>query len=210
MKSSPTLYKAHPWHGIPSGPDSPQIVTCFIEILPTDVVKYEIDKESGHLKIDRPQKYSNQVPCLYGFVPQTYCGDGVGALCGNKVGRTGITGDGDPLDICVFSERPIHQNGILLSARPIGGFRLIDRNEADDKIISVLKDDGAYGHWHDITDCPAGLIDRLTHYFLTYKQMPGEQRKVEIAGVYGAKEAHEVIRQSEVDYRSSFSTTTSP
>lgn len=204
MKQIPSIFKAHPWHGISSGPKCPEIVTCFIEILPTDVVKYEIDKDSGHLKVDRPQKYSNQIPCLYGFIPQTYCGDGIGALCSSKTGRSGIRGDGDPIDICVFSERPIHQGGIILESRPIGGFRVIDRDEADDKIISVLKDDGAFGHWNDIADCPAPILDRLKHYFLTYKQMPGEVHKVEIAAVYGAMEAREVITQSRLDYTANF------
>ena len=93
-------YTVHPWHGISAGVNAPDAVTAFIEIVPTDTVKYEIDKASGFLKVDRPQKYSNVLPCLYGFIPQTYCGQKIGDYCSSKTGRTGIYGDGDPLDIC--------------------------------------------------------------------------------------------------------------
>ena len=75
------LFQAHPWHGVPIGPDAPHVVTAYIEIVPTDTVKYEIDKLTGLLKVDRPQKYSNFCPSLYGFVPQTLCTDSVAALC---------------------------------------------------------------------------------------------------------------------------------
>ena len=68
-------YKSHPWHGLDVGPDAPNILTAFIEMVPTDTVKYELDKSSGYIKIDRPQKYSNTVPALYGFIPQSFCGD---------------------------------------------------------------------------------------------------------------------------------------
>ena len=70
-------YKSHPWHGVDIGKESPQVITSYIEMVPTDTVKYEVDKESGYLKIDRPQKYSNVVPALYGFIPQTYSGQKV-------------------------------------------------------------------------------------------------------------------------------------
>ena len=75
-------YKSHPWHGLDIGTDAPNVVTAFIEMVPTDTVKYELDKVSGYIKIDRPQKYSNVVPALYGFLPQTYCGDLVRVLYG--------------------------------------------------------------------------------------------------------------------------------
>ncbi|MGH7822376.1 MAG: inorganic pyrophosphatase [Candidatus Binatia bacterium] len=199
------LYKAHPWHGVEIGPEAPRIVTAYIEIVPTDTVKYEIDKDSGHLKIDRPQKYSNVSPALYGFVPQTYCGEEVGALCAHRTGRTGVEGDGDPLDICVLTEKAIPRGDLLLRAIPIGGLRMIDRNEADDKIIAVMKDDEVYGGYEDIAQCPSAMIDRLRHYFLTYKDLPGaDERRCEIVHTYGRDEAHEVIRRSEADYRKRF------
>ncbi|RYF55496.1 MAG: inorganic pyrophosphatase, partial [Cytophagaceae bacterium] len=136
MKSN---FKAHPWHGIPIGDQAPRQVTCFIEIVPTDTVKYEIDKATGYLKIDRPQQYSNVLPALYGFIPQTYCGEQIARLASEKSGKNVETGDGDPLDICVLTEREITHGDLILQAIPIGGFRLIDKGEADDKIIAVLK-----------------------------------------------------------------------
>jgi len=118
------LVKAHPWHGISSGPDAPSVVTTYIEIVPTDGVKYELDKTTGHLKVDRPQRYSSLCPTLYGFVPQTYCGPEVARLCAKLTAETNIQGDGDPLDICVLTERSIAHGDILVRARPIGGLRI--------------------------------------------------------------------------------------
>ncbi len=135
------LFRPHPWHGIPLGPDAPDMVTAFVEIVPTDTVKYEIDKPSGYLKVDRPQKYSNVCPTLYGFIPQTYCGERVAALSQERTGRSTVEGDGDPLDICVLTEKSFSHGDFLLQAIPIGGLRMIDRNQADDKIVAVLKGD---------------------------------------------------------------------
>src|SRR3990172_11630490 len=120
-------FKSHPWHGIKIGELAPEVVTAFIEIVPTDTVKYEIDKESGYLKIDRPQKFSNVVPTLYGFIPQTYCAEKIAAFAKEKSGKDVIKGDGDPLDICVLSEHSIAHGDIILKAIPIGGFRLLDK-----------------------------------------------------------------------------------
>jgi inorganic pyrophosphatase len=196
-----TRLQAHPWHGIPVGDDAPAVVNAFIELVPTDTVKYEIDKASGHLKIDRPQRFSNVCPAPYGFVPQTWCHDRVAALAG----RSGIVGDGDPLDICVLTERPITHGAILLRARPIGGLRLLDRGEADDKIIAVLVDDPAYGGFRDLADAPAPLVDRLRHYFLTYKDLPDSgARTCAISAGYGSGGAHEVIRAAIADYAAGF------
>lgn len=196
-----TILKAHPWHGVHIGDNYPDIVTSYIEIVTTDTVKYEIDKHSGILTIDRPQMYSNICPTPYGFIPQTYCGEKVAEFGREKTGRDGIKGDGDPLDICVLTEKAINQGNILLKAIPIGGLRMIDNNEADDKIIAVMKGDSVYGGWKDVTDCPEQLIDRLKHYFLTYKEAPGKHRKeVEITHVYGRDEAHDIIRRSYEDY----------
>jgi len=193
-------HKSHPWHGISPGAHAPEIVTAFIEIVPTDTVKYEVDKHSGYLKIDRPQKFSNVLPALYGFIPQTYCGELIGKYCAAKTNRANIIGDGDPLDICVFTERNIFRGDILIPAIPIGGFRLIDNGQADDKIIAVMKHDEIYNQWKDIAHLPETLIQRLKHYFLTYKAMPGTENKCEITHIYGKEEAHEVIRISLQDY----------
>jgi inorganic pyrophosphatase len=196
-------FKAHPWHGIAIGEKAPEVITAFIEIVPTDTVKYEIDKESGYLKIDRPQKFSNVVPTLYGFVPKTYCDERIAAFASEKSGKKVVKGDGDPLDICVLSEHAITHGDIILQAIPIGGLRLIDKGEADDKIIAVMKD-ASYNNWKDISDVPEAIINRLKHYFLTYKNLPGEAATCEIAGVYGRDEAHEVIRRSMEDYQNKF------
>jgi inorganic pyrophosphatase len=199
------LFKPHPWHGIPIGDNCPHSVTAYIEMVPADTVKYEIDKETGYRKVDRPQKFSNYLPALYGFVPQTYCDERIREYAELRSGKTVNKGDGDPLDICVLTERNITSGDIILEAIPIGGFRMIDKGEADDKIIAVLKQDEIYGHLTDVQDCPATLIDRLKHYFLTYKNMPGQENKaVEITHTYGAIEAHEVIRRSITDYNKKF------
>ena len=116
-------YKSHPWHGVDIGPGAPEVIVCFIEMVPTDTVKYEVDKDSGYLRIDRPQKYSNVVPALYGFIPQTYSADSVAAYCNEKTGRKDVVGDEDPIDICVLTEKEITHGDILVRARPIGGFQ---------------------------------------------------------------------------------------
>ena len=196
-----TQSTAHPWHGINVGENAPSIVTAFIEIVPSDTVKYEIDKDSGFLKIDRPQKFSNTVPTLYGFIPQTYCAERVADFARVKSGKTVTRGDGDPLDICVLSERTVTHGNIIVPAIPVGGFRLLDKGEADDKIIAVMKGDEFYRQWNDVSDCPSSYINRLKHYFLTYKDLPGEKNSCEITNVYGREEAHEVIRRAMEDYQ---------
>ncbi len=200
------FYRSHPWHGVPMGDNAPEVLTSYIEIVPTDAMKYELDKETGILKVDRPQKYSNICPALYGLIPQTYCGKKVGELCGQKLGKKGIIGDGDPLDICILSEKRIERGDILVDAIPIGGFRTVDKMEADDKIIAVLKGDLVYGQIQTIQQCPPNLIERLRHYFLTYKDCPGEsnERHMDIKAVYGREEAHEVIEAATQDYRETF------
>ena len=197
-------YKSHPWHGVHIGENAPKIVTSFIEVVSTDTVKYEIDKESGYLMIDRPQKYSNVVPAIYGFIPQTFCGERVGKICADKANEETIKGDGDPIDIVVLTEKSIAHGDILVKARPIGGFRMIDGEEADDKIVAVLYNDVVYSHFNDITDCPDIIIQRLKHYFMTYKDMPGIEKTTRIIETYGTKEAHEVIIASMEDYSDRF------
>jgi len=199
------VFKAHPWHGISIGDGQPKVVTAYIELVPEDTVKYELDKESGLLKVDRPQVYSNICPTLYGLIPQTYCGEKIAEFCQQKTGRTRIVGDGDPLDICVFSEKLIPHGDVILQARPVGGLRMIDHGEADDKIIAVMKNDAVFEEWDDITDCPNKVIERLKHYFLTYKQAPGSSlTDCEITDIYGKQEAYEIIRRAHEDYKASY------
>lgn len=175
------------------------MVTAYIEITPFDVIKYELDKSSGLLKVDRPQQSSSSPPTLYGLIPRTYCGERVAALS-----KTTDRADGDPLDICVFSERPISSSDIIMNARVIGGLRMIDDGEADDKIVGVLASDPIYADTHDLTDLPELLVQRLEHYFLTYKQIPGQTIEVSIEAQYGRADAHRVIAAAMADYEASF------
>jgi inorganic pyrophosphatase len=192
-------WRPHPWHGLSIGPNAPEVVNGYIEITPFDWMKYEVDKETGYLKIDRPQRASSQPPSLYGFIPRTYCGRQIAALAGTA------RGDGDPLDLCVFSERPIQRNEILVTARVLGGLRMIDRDEADDKIIAVLDNDPFYEGVDDLEKLPGLQVERLRHYFATYKLMPGKDSPISIDLVYGQKIALEVIRAAQADYDSEFS-----
>ncbi len=204
-KQDVTTFTSHPWHGVSPGEDAPETVTAYIEIVPTDAVKYELDKDSGLLRLDRPQQFSSQCPTPYGFIPQTFCDELVAKRCAERTGLKGIKGDGDPIDVCVLTEKTINARGLLVRAIPVGGFRMVDGDEADDKIIAVLESDLVYGELQHIAQCPRPLIERLKHYFLTYKQIPGEgRRKVEIVEVYDQPEALEVIKRSMKDYQRVF------
>ncbi len=192
-------WRPHPWHGLSAGDDPPRLVHAYIEITPFDSVKYEIDKMTGYLIVDRPQRTSSLPPSLYGFIPRTYCGRRIAAL---SPGAT--EGDGDPLDICVLSERPINRSEVLLNARVVGGLRQIDRGAADDKIIAVLSNDLVWNDASDIGDLPERLIERIRHYFATYKLMPGEAAPVVVQDLYGAEHAHRVVLAAMQDYEESF------
>jgi inorganic pyrophosphatase len=193
-------FRPHPWHGVDPGPRFPEVLVAYIEIVPTDGVKYEIDKHSGYLKVDRPQRFSSFCPTLYGFVPRTYCGERVAAL--ELSGSPAVNkGDGDPLDICVLTDRPISRGEILLEARPIGGLRMVEKGEADDKIIAVLLGDPTYGDLTGVEQLPRAVVDRLRHYFLTYKQIPGDAAPtISVDPIYGVEFAREVLRAARVDY----------
>ena len=201
MPSTPYYrWRPHPWHGLEVGPSPPQLVYAYIEITPFDNVKYEVDKVTGYLQVDRPQRSSSQPPALYGFIPRTYCGVNVAAL-EESVDRA----DGDPLDICVVSERPIAHAEVILTARVVGGIRMIDHGEADDKIIAVLAKDSFWGHVSKVSELPDGLIERLRHYFGTYKMVPGHEADIEIKETYGRKEAMAVVEAAILDYTNEFS-----
>jgi len=192
-------FRPHPWHGLSVGPGPPELLNAFIEITPFDLMKYEIDKVSGYLRVDRPQRSSAQHPALYGFVPRTYCAERVRRLApGAK------RGDGDPLDICVLSERAIARNEIIVRSRVVGGLQMIDGGEADDKIIAVLENDLVWGEARDIKDLPPVLVERLQHYFLTYKLVPGQGSTARIGRVYGRTHAQRVVRAAMADYAESF------
>jgi len=188
-------WRPHPWHGLPAGREPPLNVNAYIEITPFDLIKYEVDKESGYLRVDRPQRSSSQSPALYGFIPKTYCGAGVAALCPGA-----RQGDGDPLDICVLSERPIARAEIIVPARVVGGLQMVDRGEADDKIIAILEKDFVWGEVDDVSGLPKILVERLQHYFETYKLVPGESPQSRIQQVYGKTHAMRVIETAIADY----------
>ncbi len=192
-------WRPHPWHGLELGREPPRVVHAFIEICPFDLVKYEVDKTTGYLRVDRPHRSSSQHPTLYGFIPRTFCGDKVGALM-DEAKR----GDGDPLDICVLSERPISKSEILLNARVVGGLPMLDHGEADDKIIAVLENDPLWASVDNITDLPPALIERMRHYFMTYKLVPGEETQVTIGPAYGFDHAKQVIQAAVEDYETEF------
>ena len=192
-------FRPHPWHGLEVGPEPPEVLNAFIEITPFDLMKYEVDKVSGYLRVDRPQRSSAQHPTLYGFVPRTYCDERV-----RRLAPAAKRGDGDPLDICVLSERAIARNEIIVRCRVIGGLQMIDAGEADDKIISVLENDYVWGAARNVSDVPAVLIERLQHYFLTYKLVPGQRVHARIAKAYGRTHALKVVRAAIADYDANF------
>ncbi len=193
-------WRPHPWHGLEVGPAPPQRVNAYIEITPYDVVKYEVHKLTGYTVVDRPQRSSSSPPTLYGFIPQTYCAEGVRVL---SPGAT--VGDGDPLDICVISERPIARAEIIVRTKVVGGLQMLDGGEADDKIIAILEDDPLWGDRDDLSELPAGLVNRLEHYFLTYKIMPGDQESpVSIPSAYGREHAWAVVDAAIEDYHHAF------
>ena len=189
-------WRPHPWHGLEPGRNLPLSVNAYIEITPFDLIKYEVDKASGYVKVDRPQRTSSQPPSLYGFIPKTYCGARLATLCPGAE-----RGDGDPLDICVLSERPITRAEIIVPARVVGGLQLLDRGEADDKIIAVVEGDLVWSAATDLANLPSILIERLQHYFETYKLVQGEKAQIAVQNAYGVRHAAKVIEAALADYQ---------
>jgi inorganic pyrophosphatase len=192
-------WRPHPWHGLEVGPDPPRVVHAYIEITPFDLVKYEVDKVTGYTRVDRLQRTSSLPPTLYGFIPRTYCGPRVHALSPKAV-----RGDGDPLDICVISERPLTRPEVILNARVVGGLQAIDGGEADDKIFAILQGDEVWQDVDDVSQLPAILVQRLRHYFGTYKMDPGGGTQMSIEGVYDRDFALQVVAAAIADYDETF------
>jgi inorganic pyrophosphatase len=188
-------WRPHPWHGLEAGEKLPSVVNAYIEMTPFDAVKYEVDKTTGYLRVDRPQLTSSMTPTLYGFIPQTYCAANV-----HELSPKSECGDGDPLDICVITERPINRGEVILKARVIGGLQMVDNGEADDKIIAVLDNDQFWKNVNDIAEIPPALLERLRHYFETYKLVPGQPSDVTIEEIYGREHAQKVIEAAMEDY----------
>lgn len=191
-------WRPHPWHGLPVGPRPPELVDVYVEITPMDPIKYEIDKETGYLRVDRPQKGASLPPMVYGFIPRTYCGKRVGALSPVP------DGDEDPLDVCVLTERPLGRAEVVLTARVVGGIQMVDEGKSDDKIIAVMEPDDMWGGISGIDEVPKILIERMTHYFLTYKSALTGDGKVELKQVFDAGHARKVIAASIEDYKELF------
>ena len=200
MTTSFNRWRPHPWHGVNAGRNPPLHLNAYIEITPYDLVKYEIDKNTGYLHVDRPNRTSSLLPTLYGFIPMTYCGDRVKTLM-----EGALIGDGDPLDICVISDKPITHAEILLHVRVIGGLPMIDNGEADDKIIAILEKDQVWSQIYEIEDMPRTYIDQLIHYFSTYKDLPGENSTTSVGCIYDSTHASKVINAAIKDYSDKFS-----
>ena len=192
-------WRPHPWHGLEVGPNPPHVVHAYIEITPFDLIKYEIDKKTGYMWVDRPQRTSSQPPTLYGFIPRTYCGRRV-----KELSPKSERGDGDPLDICVISERPMNRSEVILSARVVGVLQAIDGGEADDKVIAVLENDPFWKNVEDVNELPRVLVNRLEHYFSTYKLVPGGSSQMSIEEVYDREYALEVVQAAIEDYEETY------
>ena len=192
-------WRPHPWHGLEVGPHPPERVYAYIEMTSFDHIKYEVDKTTGYLYVDRPQRTTSLTPTLYGFIPRTYCDVKVKALS-----QGAERGDGDPLDICVVSERPINRSEIFLNAVVVGVLQLLDNDEADDKIIAVLENDHIYGNVKDVSELPDVIVERLRHYFQTYKMVEGQKPKMRLIGVRGQEIAKKIVKAAMEDYDNAF------
>lgn len=201
MSQSFDRFRAHPWHGLPIGDQAPAHIDAYIEITPFDAVKYEIDKRTGYLRVDRPQGSSALPPTLYGFIPRTYCASRVAELTPGAE-----RGDMDPLDICVLSQQRIDKAEIVVPARVVGGIQLLDDGEADDKIVALLESDPVFGYAKDLKNLPTTVVNRIVHYFATYKlDISGEKpNSIEVIGTYGREHALNVIQASMDDYSEHF------
>jgi len=175
------------------------VLNVFVEITPFDVMKYEVDKESGYLRVDRVQRTSSLPPAIYGFVPRTLAGARVAALMDGAE-----RGDDDPIDVCVLSEQPISRSEVVLQARLVGGIPMLDHAEADDKLLTVLVDDPLLGHIRELEEIPQVIVERLLHYFSTYKLHRGAPANVTVGPPYGRRRAESVVSAALEDYRAAF------
>lgn len=149
----------NPMHDVDIGHKYPEVIHAIIEIPKFSAIKYELDKKTGLLKLDRFLYSSVYYPGDYGFVPQT------------------LWDDGDPLDIIIMTNRPVFPM-TLVNARVIGVIRMIDSDEKDDKILAVYDHDPRYAEIKDVKDLPKHTKDELKHFFETYKELQGKKCKV--------------------------------
>lgn len=175
MKIDPT----NPWHKVEIGEKAPKCVNGIIEIPRNTRAKYELDKESGLLILDRVLYSSIYYPANYGFIPKTYCDDN------------------DPLDILILSQISVVPLCIV-SAKVIGVMRMIDKGELDDKIIAVAEHDMSVAHFNDISELPAHHLKEIKNFFEEYSKL--ENKSVQVTDFQDAAAAHKVIEQSQIDY----------
>ena len=166
---------AHPWHDVPLSDDPAAWFPVYIEIPKGSKVKYELDKPTGLLQVNRVLYSAVVYPANYGFVPRTYCPDG------------------DPLDVLVLGQEEVAP-GVLMRGRAIGVMRMRDEKGQDDKIIAVHVDDPEYDSYHDIADIPRHRLRELQRFFLDYKVLEGAE--VEVEAPLGAAEALPILREA--------------
>lgn len=173
----------HLWHDVSAGKNAPQKINTIIEIPQGSHAKYEIDKETSLLKLDRVLHTPMRYPSNYGFIPQTFCEDG------------------DPLDVLVFSQVTLEPL-CLVQAKPIGVVRMLDEGEMDDKIIAVAKGDRSVDHMEDLSDLPEHLLKEVRVFFEDYKKLEG--KKVEVLSIDDREVALKTIEESLGMYKSKF------
>ncbi|WP_207896686.1 inorganic diphosphatase [Flaviaesturariibacter flavus] len=183
MKKTPTLQVLHPWHGATTGDDAPRNVNALIEIPQGSRTKYEIDKETGLLRLDRVIYSSFHYPVNYGFIPRTL----------------GL--DGDPLDILVLCSQSI-QALCLVEATVIGNMQMIDNGEEDDKIIAIATNDPSVSHMRDIEDLPKHFFNELRNYFEQYKVL--ENKQVIIDAFQPRETAYKIVEDAIALYNDTF------
>jgi len=171
------------WHDIDAGKDAPEILNAIVEIPSGSKDKYELDKETGLIKLDRVLETSFRYPGNYGFVPQTLCEDD------------------DPLDVIILTHSALHP-GILVRVRPVGMLNMIDDGEKDEKILAVPAKDPRFNEMKDLKDVPQGFLDEIRHFFLRYKEVKGGN--VEIGKWDNAKKAKAFIKKSQKLYHQRF------
>ncbi|MCC9601256.1 inorganic diphosphatase [Stieleria sp. JC731] len=173
----------HPWHGVSPGDEAPEIVNVIVEIPLGGNIKYELDKASGLLKVDRVLFSAVHYPANYGFIPGTFADDD------------------DPLDVMVLCQEPVVPLA-LMQVRPIGLMTMIDEGRRDHKVIAVATKDAEYCDFRELDDLPHHRLDMVRRFFMDYKTL--ENKDVEVEGFSPASVAHQVINESIQGYRDKF------
>ena len=171
------------WHDIEPEMIKPTNFSAVIEIPDGSNCKYELDKQTGLLRLDRVLYTSTHYPANYGFIPRTYADDG------------------DPLDVLVLCSESIHPM-TLVQVYPIGVMRMIDNGALDDKIIAVPFSDPSYNHYRSIDELPAHIFDEIMHFFSVYKQL--ENKQTAVKELFDRKEAEKIVAECIEAYKVKF------